>query len=406
MLCSYRAVHMKDHPDYKYRPRRKPKLVQPQKKNDMGGGGGGGGGGSEKPMVSPYPVRNLLPQHGPPSGTVTSASGMMLIPAGERLPATTATAAAGPQPYFSPFHQHQYSQFLYHQMARDLSGSNGGGGSGGDHHPEWQAMQAAVLSNPAWCMALWPFVARANGTVTGGSPPGCGCPYTCSRAECGGQNQGHLLHHRPAVPQPRRPPPAHTVTRPSADDSFTPSPTPSPPTRHGPSVFASVQASAALVTCTAATVSTTTVSSSSNSNTTASGSGVEAAVVRPIALVVHAPTAATPTASFHPQHVIWRPLPVHAEPAAGTTTAATTLAATPTLTATPQQQCAWPRCASSSSSSSPPPPPPPPPWWLQQLQHQLIARAAAAAVASGSAPPVQSPPASPLSQPATIGPAE
>lgn len=231
-----RALHMKEHPDYKYRPRRKPKTMV-QKKNDTVTGAGG--------KLIPYSVRDLLPQQrDSPSvgcsvgGGLNATSGSMLISvAGEQQSAAMTAAAVAKFPrasYFAPYHHrqhHHYPPSFYQQMAKDLSvATSDGSGATNEvtaagkavHDLALHALYGSSLYSRAVSLATaWPMMTAAAHTVTAA---GGACPVNC--AECGQHNTERSLV------QP--PPPAVRPARESSASSSTPSPpvhlSPSSPT--------------------------------------------------------------------------------------------------------------------------------------------------------------------------------
>lgn len=258
-FCAFvrRALHMKEHPDYKYRPRRKPKTMA-QKKNDAAavGGVGVGGTGTGKPV--PYLVRDLLP---PRHEQARSAAAARSALTGEQRSSsssplsltTTSVQAKFPQTYFLPYHhnlQQQQQQYLppppppssslfYQQVAKDLSMT---ATAGGDNETAGKAVHdlalhafygsslysRAVSLATAWPMMTAAAVAAANvaGTTAVGCPANCG--------EC-----GHHAVYRPYPPSLQLPRPAH--------ESSTPSSTPSPPGQLQPPPLSSPAVTAAAI---------------------------------------------------------------------------------------------------------------------------------------------------------------
>lgn len=214
---------MKEHPDYKYRPRRKPKTMV-QKKTDTGVVSG-------KPV--PYSVRDLLPQHetlatgAGGSAAAAQAAGSMAQQtptAGEQQSA--ATVAKFSRAYFSPYQHHHYPTSFYQQVAKDLSTVASGGGATSTeaaaagkavHELALHALYGSSLYSRAVSLATgWPMMAAANAAVVGSNG---GCPVNC--AECGQHAE------RPARSPLQLPPrPAH--------ESSTSSSTPSPPAQLPP----------------------------------------------------------------------------------------------------------------------------------------------------------------------------
>ncbi|KAF0772405.1 transcription factor SOX-2-like [Aphis craccivora] len=261
---------MKEHPDYKYRPRRKPKTMV-QKKTDTGGGSASSG----KPV--PYSVRDLLPQHessapGTGGGSIsTSAAGSM--PEHQSSAAAAAAAAVAvtkfPRAFFSPYQHHHYPSSFYQQVAKDLS-TVAGGGTGSEaaaagkavHDLALHALYGSSLYSRAVSLATgWPMMAAA--TSAAGSNGGGGCPVNC--AECG--QHAERPAHESSLQPPQPPRPAH--------ESSTPSSTPSPPAQLPPPPL----------------LSTTT------------GAAAAAVIKRPIALLVK-PDRVGGQAGLHAQHVI------------------------------------------------------------------------------------------------------
>jgi len=219
---------MKEHPDYKYRPRRKPKTMV-QKKTDTGVVSG-------KPV--PYSVRDLLPQHesssagaGNGSATVSTAGSMVhMSTASEHQSAATAVAVAKfPRAYFSPYQHHHYPSSFYQQVAKDLSTVAGSGGAGTEaaaagkavHDLALHALYGSSLYSRAVSLATgWPMMAAANATAAGSNG---GCPVNC--AECG----QHAERPSQSSLQPLPPPPPRP-----AHESSTSSSTPSPPAQLPP----------------------------------------------------------------------------------------------------------------------------------------------------------------------------
>lgn len=238
---------MKEHPDYKYRPRRKPKTMV-QKKNDSGSGGG---------KLVPYSVRDLLPQQrDSPSvgcsvgGGMNATSGSMLISvAGEQQSAAMAAATVAKFPrasYFAPYHHHQhhYPSSFYQQMAKDLSVVTSGGGDGGGgidneataagkavHDFALHALYGSSLYSRAMSLATaWPMMTAAaahTSTAAGGA-----CPVNCT--ECGHHNVERSLAQPSAAAAA-----AATTTKPAHESSASSS-TPSPPDQLSPTASATV----------------------------------------------------------------------------------------------------------------------------------------------------------------------
>lgn len=225
---------MREHPDYKYRPRRKPKMqtVQKKKATDRCDSG--------KPV--PYSVRDLLPQHDLNSGgsAVSNGNGrsnaaaaadngsMLMAQSGEQHSATAVAAAAAmaklPSVYFSPYHHYPASSF-YQQMFKEISAMGGGGNDAPGKTAHDLAFQAFYGYNPLYYGAstVWPAMIAANVTTAGSSSSGGGppmaCPIDCT--ECG---QNADRPHRPTPPTSNE----LAITAATTHESLTPSTTPSP----------------------------------------------------------------------------------------------------------------------------------------------------------------------------------
>lgn len=315
---------MKEHPDYKYRPRRKPKTMM-QKKTDAGTVATG-----TKPI--PYSVRDLLPQHESPtaggggeSTTIVPGTAPATTTGDQQSAAAAASVAAAaaiavakfPRAYFSPYHhQHQYQHqhlyppsSFYQQVAKDLSvaaGDESVAAGKAVHELALHALYGSSLYSRAVSLATaWPMMTAAAVTTatSGGGGTTGGCPIDC--AECGRRTER----------QPH-------------EQSSTSSSTPSPPIRLPTLPPSPISATAVIKRPVALLVKSERATAVTATTTAAAAAAAVSGGHRPL------------------QHVIWKPLPVLPEPAAGT----------PAV-----RQYGWPQCSS-----------PPPPWWLQQLQQQLI----------------------------------
>lgn len=230
---------MKEHPDYKYRPRRKPKTMV-QKKADTGVGSG-------KPV--PYSVRDLLPQHemsgvgGGPAAQSAVGSVALMSAVGEQQSASTMAAVANfPRAYFSPYQQHHYSPSFYLQkMANNnvLAAGNGNEETAAGQATHGLAMNS-IYSRPFYQInpcRLPNMMAAVNVVSNVGR-----CHVNC--AEC--HLQALRAFGEPLVQQQPPPPPPRP-----AHASSTSSSTPSPPVIHSASATAT---SAATDTATATTI--------------------------------------------------------------------------------------------------------------------------------------------------------
>lgn len=267
---------MKEHPDYKYRPRRKPKTMVP-KKSDIGITNGG------NPVT--YSVRDLLPQQ---ETSATTTAGTTQQQSSTTTVAAAAAAAAVaiakfPRSYFSPYPRHNihhYPSPFYQQVANDLSVPKDlSTTTGADvvnetseksvHELAMQAIYGTSLYSHAVSLAnAWRPIMTVTTAATV-TPAVCGvgcgdgggpCPVSCTVCHHHIQERPQLLslpsaaHHLP-------------MSR-SAHESSASSSTPSPP----------AQLPAPLSLATATTIK------------------------RPIALLSR-PERVTP-AGYHPQHVI------------------------------------------------------------------------------------------------------
>lgn len=190
---------MKEHPDYKYRPRRKPKAM-PSKKSDPGANAG---------HSVPYPVRGLLPHLDLPPTTTTGTIQ-------HHLNSAAATAAAAldkfPRSYLSPYHRldiEQYPEpYFYHiandrSMPRDLSVAVSAAGAVRetlDKSPHEMAMDALYrpLYSPAMSLTtLWqPMMKITPATVTSAMVSGSGGGVVDGRRPT---TDGSILYYQPSM---------------------------------------------------------------------------------------------------------------------------------------------------------------------------------------------------------------
>lgn len=264
---------MKEHPDYKYRPRRKPKTMAP-KKSDTGAVNGG------NPIT--YSVRDLLPQQETSAATAAGTAEQQSSVTAAAAAVTAAAIAKFPRAYFSPYPRHSihhYPSPFYQQVAndlsvpKDLSVATGVGHETSEKSVHELAMQAiygtslytqAVSLANAWRPIMTSTTAATVtsavcGVVGGGGAGTCPVPCTVCRHHIPERQQ--LLSLQSAahyLPVPR-----------SAHESSASSSTPSPPVQP-PAVPLSL--------ATAATIK------------------------RPIALLSR--PERVPPAGYHPQHVI------------------------------------------------------------------------------------------------------